>query len=362
MGTGKFFGLVLFLLLAAGCSGSDGVAAANNSGGGLAGAATSQPLGEAPPSTVEEECRSGAQQVTARLETFVGSLGDISPQDFLAQEKIKGLAGFQNDVAQIIAEIANQNSTLCDLDGLQALVDEELAQLDNQSLLSSYLVSTIRFGGTRERSDVLAGPDDDFDAILGLLDNGSSITLTAGTYAFDTSLLIQRDLTIVGDDVASTIIQSTAADAAIAVFGEGKLTLRDLTVQHVGESSSSVILAFGAPIDIEDVMVSGGRGDEDTGGGNGILLSDGVVNEDGTTGTHTHRGHQTAAGAFGARPCILEFPAVNGEMYGVIYGVICPTINASMAPAKTFTIRYNTYTKLHTTSHTDFLFCTTVCE
>jgi hypothetical protein len=97
--------------------------------------------------------------VTARLETFVGSLGDISPQDFLAQEKIKGLAGFQNDVAQIIAEIANQNSTLCDLDGLQALVDEELAQLDNQSLLSSYLVSTIRFGGTRERSDVLAGPD-----------------------------------------------------------------------------------------------------------------------------------------------------------------------------------------------------------
>ena len=159
MGTGKFFGLVLFLLLAAGCSGSDGVAAANNSGGGLAGAATSQPLGEAPPSTVEEECRSGAQQVTARLETFVGSLGDISPQDFLAQEKIKGLAGFQNDVAQIIAEIANQNSTLCDLDGLQALVDEELAQLDNQSLLSSYLVSTIRFGGTRERSDVLAGPD-----------------------------------------------------------------------------------------------------------------------------------------------------------------------------------------------------------
>jgi len=284
MGTGKFFGLVLFLLLAAGCSGSDGVAAANNSGGGLAGAATSQPLGEAPPSTVEEACRSGAQQVTARLETFVGSLGDISPQDFLAQEKIKGLAGFQNDVAQIIAEIANQNSTLCDLDGLQALVDEELAQLDNQSLLSSYLVSTIRFGGTRERSDVLAGPDDDFDAILGLLDNGSSITLTAGTYAFDTSLLIQRDLTIVGDDVASTIIQSTAADAAIAVFGEGKLTLRDLTVQHVGESSSSVILAFGAPIDIEDVMVSGGRGDEDTGGGNGILLSDGVVNEDGTTG------------------------------------------------------------------------------
>ena len=284
MGTGKFFGLVLFLLLAAGCSGSDGVAAANNSGGGLAGAATSQPLGEAPPSTVEEACRSGAQQVTARLETFVGSLGDISPQDFLAQEKIKGLAGFQNDVAQIIAEIANQNSTLCDLDGLQALVDEELAQLDNQSLLSSYLVSTIRFGGTRERSDVLAGPDDDLDAILGLLDNGSSITLTAGTYAFDTSLLIQRDLTIVGDDVASTIIQSTAADAAIAVFGEGKLTLRDLTVQHVGESSSSVILAFGAPIDIEDVMVSGGRGDEDTGGGNGILLSDGVVNEDGTTG------------------------------------------------------------------------------
>ena len=282
--TGKLLGLIVFLAVAVGCSGSDGAAAIGNSGGEFAGVATSQPMGEAKPATVEERCRSGAQQVAGRLETFVASLGVISPQEFLAQEEIEGLPEFQNDVARIIAEIANQNSTLCDLDGLQALVDEELAQLDSQSLLSSYLVSAIRFGGTRERSDVLVGPGDDFDAILGLLDDGSSITLTAGTYEFDTSLLIQRDLTIVGDGVETTIIQSTAADAAVAVFGDGKLTMRDLALQHVGESSASVILAFGAPIDIEYVMVSGGKGDEDTGGGNGILLSDGVVNEDGITG------------------------------------------------------------------------------
>ena len=35
---------------------------------------------------------------------------------------------------------------------------------------------------------------------------------------------------------------------------------------------------------------------------------------------------------------------VDGEMYGVIYGATCSTIDGTMAPAKTLTTTYETYT------------------
>ena len=69
----------------------------------------------------------------------------------------------------------------------------------------------------------------------------------------------------------------------LRVFGEGKLTLRELTIEHVGEASASVILAFGAPVDLERVTLRGATNDDETTGGNGLLLSSGVVNEEGVT-------------------------------------------------------------------------------
>ncbi|MFT4989191.1 MAG: parallel beta-helix repeat protein [Acidimicrobiales bacterium] len=265
----KFVGLVLSLVLLAACS------------GGTSEAVT--PVDEPLPSSVEEQCQAGAVRVADRLQEFLADFDDLSPEEFLAQDEIEGLTGFQNDVAQVISSTTNQSSTLCDLNGLQAFVDRELGVVSEQGLLASYVVSTIRFGGSLEVADVELGPDDDIGAVLSLLDNGSSVRLMPGVFEVDISLLVQRDVVIVGAGQAESILRSSSPDAAFAVFGEGKLTLRELTIEHVGEASASVILAFGAPVDLERVTLRGATNDDETTGGNGLLLSSGVVNEEGVT-------------------------------------------------------------------------------
>ena len=55
---------------------------------------------------------------------------------------------------------------------------------------------------------------------------------------------------------------------------------------------------------------------------------------------HQKGGHRREAGAFGARPPVVESVVVDVEMYGVIYGAMCPTINGTMAPAKALTKTY----------------------
>ncbi len=265
----KFVGLALLLIVLAGCSGSASEAVAP----------VDQPL----PSSVDQQCRVGARQVADRLDIFLDDFDGMTPEEFLAQEEIDGLTEFQNDVAQLISVTANQSSTLCDLNGLQVFVDEELDAVSEQGLLASYVVSTIRFGGTLEVADVELGPDDDLASVLSLLDSGSSIKLTPGVFEVDISLPVQRDIVIVGAGSGETVIESSSPDAAFAVFGDGKLTLRELTVAHVGDAPASIILAFGAPIDIERVTLTGGINDDETTGGNGVLLSSGVVNEEGVT-------------------------------------------------------------------------------
>lgn len=208
----KFVGLVLSLVLLAACS------------GGTSEAVT--PVDEPLPSSVEEQCQAGAVRVADRLQEFLADFDDLSPEEFLAQDEIEGLTGFQNDVAQVISSTANQSSTLCDLNGLQAFVDRELDVVSEQGLLASYVVSTIRFGGSLEVADVELGPDDDIGAVLSLLDNGSSIRLMPGVFDVDISLLVQRDVVIVGAGQAESVLRSSSLDAAFAVFGEGKLTLR----------------------------------------------------------------------------------------------------------------------------------------
>lgn len=268
-GREKFVGLVLSLVLLAACS------------GGTSEAVT--PVDEPLPSSVEEQCQAGAVRVADRLQEFLADFDDLSPEEFLAQDEIEGLTGFQNDVAQVISSTANQSSTLCDLNGLQAFVDRELDVVSEQGLLASYVVSTIRFGGSLEVADVELGPDDDIGAVLSLLDNGSSIRLMPGVFDVDISLLVQRDVVIVGAGQAESVLRSSSPDAAFAVFGEGKLTLRELTIEHVGDASASIILAFGAPVDLERVTLTGATNDDETTGGNGLLLSSGVVNEEGVT-------------------------------------------------------------------------------
>jgi len=274
--------LVLAGLVASACSESaDGDTAGGGdqvdepSDSGTSGDAPSDPGGT---DAVSDVCQAGAERIVDRLLEFTDQLGDMAPNEFLAVDAdLDGLSAFQNDVAQIISDTANQNSTLCDLNGLQQFVAAELSEVEAEDLITGYLVSTILFGGNLERADVTVAPDDDIAAVLALLDDGSSIMLEAGTYRLEAPLLIGREITMVGAGRSETILRSSAPDAAVAIFGGGSLRMRDLAVTHVGEQPASVVLAYGGSVDIGAVDIGGGTGDADRGGtGNGILLAAGV--------------------------------------------------------------------------------------
>ena len=247
----------------------------------LAATACSTPERETAPSEAAgqdagEGCTVGADRIVERLEIFLDELPDQTPDEFLAQEEVEGLAAFQDDVAGIIAETTDQRSTLCNLDGLQTLIAERLTEAEPEGVLETFLLNTVLRGGELSTADVAIGPDDDIENVLGLLDDGSTVTLAPGTYDFVRPLIIQRDIALIGAGQEETTIRSSAGDAAIVVVGRGLLRTRDLTIEHTGAEQASVVVAFGRPVDVATTTLRGGVADGEGAGGNALVLTDDV--------------------------------------------------------------------------------------
>ena len=177
-------------------------------------------------------------------------------------------------MARIISETTDQSSTLCDLDGLQGLVGERINDVERDGLLAEFLISSIRDGRELTTADLAVSPGDDVESVLGLLDDGSTLTFAAGTYELQRPLLVARAITLIGENVTTTTISSSSADAAIVVVGQGDLIMRDLRVEHVGTAAASVVLSFNRPVDLRDVHLAGGLADDQGGAGNGLVLTD----------------------------------------------------------------------------------------
>ena len=260
LGWDKIVGLLLSVGLIASCTG-----------------ATSEPVAEpeAPVArTADEWCAAGADRVIDRLEVFLADLPDVSVEDFLDLDDVEGLVSFQDSVARIISETTDQSSTLCDLDGLQGLVGERINDVERDGLLAEFLISSIRDGRELTTADLAVSPGDDVESVLGLLDDGSTLTFAAGTYELQRPLLVARAITLIGENVTTTTISSSSADAAIVVVGQGDLIMRDLRVEHVGTAAASVVLSFNRPVDLRDVHLAGGLADDQGGAGNGLVLTD----------------------------------------------------------------------------------------
>lgn len=255
-----FFALVAMALVASACSAPERETAPSEAAG----------------QDAAEGCVVGADRIVERLDGFLDELPEQTPDEFLAQDQIEGLGAFQDDVAAIIAETTDQRSTLCNLDGLQTLIAERLTEAEPEGVLETFLVNTVLRGGELTTSDVVVGPNDDVEAVLGLLDDGSSITFSAGTYDFVRPLIIQRDVAVLGAGQDATTIRSSAGDAAIVVVGRGLLRTRDLTIEHTGLEQASVVVAFGRPVDMAATTLRGGVSDGEGAGGNALVLTDDV--------------------------------------------------------------------------------------
>ncbi|MEM7094591.1 MAG: right-handed parallel beta-helix repeat-containing protein [Actinomycetota bacterium] len=232
----------------------------------------------AEPAPTVETCPDTATAVVERFDAFVAPFADSTPADFLGGgEPIEGLEEFRNEV---FALISNEQS--CDVATFEALVDEELSQRRGDGLLVDFLIDSIRFGGEPQRLDVQLGPDDDLNSVLGLLDDGSTVTLEPGSYQLDGSLIVQAGLTIVGAGSDQTVLETDAADAAIAVFGGAAFDMRALRLRSSGDVPAAGVLGFSSNITLVDVAVSGFTADADGVGGAGVLItSDAVLDADG---------------------------------------------------------------------------------
>ena len=242
----------MLLLVAGACSGSD---ASTNA------------------SSTATECEASAQQVVDRLDAFLEPFDALTPSEFLAAPELDGLDTFQNDVADLIVDVATNPNDDCTERDLEAEVDDALAIYASEGVLEAYLVGVVRQDLVAEARNVVVSPDDDLEQLLPLLGPGSSISFSEGSYDFDGSILVQNKLTMVGAGQGKTVINSTADTAAFAVLGRGELVMNDLTLRHVGELPASVIVVVDAPITLAGVEIVGGTVDSDGGGGSGLVLS-----------------------------------------------------------------------------------------
>jgi len=218
-------------------------------------------------------CQAAADQVVSRFDEFLEPYSDQTPEEFLGASDLDGLDDFQNDVAQIIVDVATDPNDDCTEFDLEGQVDDALAEYANEGLLNQYLVGFVRQGVAIETRDIMVTPDDDLAQLLPLLGPGSTVTLEAGTYDLSATIIVQSELTLLGAGRESTLIQSDAPAAAFAAANGGALTMQDLTVRHIGSEPASVVLAVDAILQLSEVTIAGGKTDLEDAGGSGVVLT-----------------------------------------------------------------------------------------
>lgn len=174
----------------------------------------------------------------------------------------------------------------CDAEVVEGRIAEAVAALDGEGLVGKSIARALRgegplFGppppvdstkGHRNLvpTTVTVRPGEPLGPVLGRLAPGSTVMFAAGVHRFTESIVIDVPVSFVGEPRGGTVLSSTAIGAAVAAFAVDGVIMRDLVLEHTGDSPASVMLIVDAAVELYDVTVTGGSGVED-GGGNGIV-------------------------------------------------------------------------------------------
>ena len=110
-------------------------------------------------------------------------------------------------------------------------------------------------------------------AILADAPPGSEIVLPAGTIPLGAPLVLDRPLTLVGAGMDATRLECAAEGLVVAVPGAVALTIRGVTLAHVGEARADVVRVDDGHLVLEACRLTGGRrGSADQDGGHGIVI------------------------------------------------------------------------------------------
>jgi len=233
------------------------------------------------PSVTEQECADLAGEASAPLQEFVDEYDALMVAEWNAIDPPPDAGEARDAVAaNVRAAIAKG----CDPTAVEAGVEAAIGELDSTGEVGAAIVDA--FNGVDPIGEPIAPergtvpttvtirPGDDLNEILPTVAEGSTLELAAGTHEYDVPIIVDVGVRLVGAGRDATIVRSSAEGAGLVFLGSGGLAVENLTIEHIGESPASVMLAIAGPLTVERVELRGAvAGDTDAGGGHGLVLA-----------------------------------------------------------------------------------------
>ncbi|NNE10964.1 MAG: right-handed parallel beta-helix repeat-containing protein [Ilumatobacter sp.] len=246
----------------------------------------------APPTTpappTDDECDELAREAVAPLQDFVDDYDDLS---FEAWNRLDPRPDVAESFDTVTARAEAAIRRGCDPTRIEGRMAEGIAAVDGESLVGKSIARAIRGEGSLYGppapvaettvpqnlvpTTVTVRAGEPLGPVLARLAPGSTVRFAPGTHRFTESIVLERAVTFAGDPAGGTTLSSSAAGAALAFLGVEGFAVRDLTIEHVGDQPSSVVLVVDASVEIEGVTLTGATGAVDVGGGHGLVVGNG---------------------------------------------------------------------------------------
>lgn len=281
------------------------------------------------------DCLDLAVRTVDALQAYVDDFAGVQP------EQVGTAAAKQQARLDDVAAAMQERAEVLDCDRLREQLTGELWRLQGTTPLADSVAATIRGSllGSDDPSD--PGPTnvtvDDVDGLLAAIaqaGTGSVITLAAGTYDLEQTLVLFRPVTLRGAASRRTVITSSAEGAALLSVAHGTVELRDLTIRHTGRAPASVVVIRTGSHALDNVEITGARGGDDGAGGFGLAVQlAGSTGHDGSeVRDSTFRDNEAGALLFGGdvtpavSGVVIEGPGAcgicfHGEAAGLVEGV-----------------------------------------
>ena len=217
---------------------------------------------DTPTSTTESagalrvRCSVIGSELINELQLYVDGFASYSLAD-LPDGQVPGLADIEIRIGQSRSDAEAEG---CDMAAFSTDLANSARRLQGQGPVGRPLAASLR--GDPPSTDAGAvtrtvGIHDDLAGVIATAGPGSRITLEPGIYQISELLLIDRPITILGPATGETVIRSTAKDAAVMIPSAGSLVMENISIEHVGNSPASVLVAAGGDVDLGAVVLPG---------------------------------------------------------------------------------------------------------
>ena len=242
----------------------------------------------------EAQCAAKATAAAQPLQDFVDQYQGLTADEWNALDPPPDIQAVQDDVIAIAQEAADHG---CDPTKLQEGLDVAVANLEATSEVGNAIVAALRGLGpplgppqvvtvpeTTQPRDVapstvtieLGGDvDEQLRAALDTVADGSTIQFGEGVYDVSEPVVVNIGVSFVGAGRNLTTLRSTAEGVSVAFVGPGGFAMTDMTLEHIGGTEASVLLAIEGPVHVARAIVRGGVVGEsaESGGGHGIVFA-----------------------------------------------------------------------------------------